>query len=241
VTTHPSFAVIFDMDGVLVDSEPLTIRAYLQAAAEHGLPMDEGEFIQHFVIEGTLIRSFFEAQAKGTADWEDFFQRKTEIYRELVRDELKLMPGAVALLTELRAHNIPLALATSAARVTIQLVLTRFNLASYFENIVSLEDVTRPKPDPEPFLKAAALLDTPPHRCVVIEDAAKGVVAARAAGMKCVVVPTALTRPNGLVGADLVLRSLEELTTRRLAALVGLPGGNDERRPCRRGGCLTQA
>jgi len=223
-TWSQSYAVIFDMDGVLVDSEPLTIRAYLQAAAEFGFAMDEREFIQHFVIEGTLIKSFFEEHAGGEADWEDFFQRKTEIYRELVRDELKLMPGAIALLQGLKVQNIPRALATSAARVSVELVLARFDLAPYFGATVTFEDVTHHKPDPQVFLKAAALLQTPPDRCIVIEDAPKGIAAAKAAGMKCVAVPTPLSRSSDLSAADLLVESLEHLTVEWLRALVGEAG-----------------
>ena len=214
------FAVIFDMDGVLVDSEPLTIRAYLQAAAEFSIPLEEHEFIQHFVIEGTLIRPFFEERSGGAADWQDFFQRTTELYRELVREDLKTMPGATELLTDLKAHDIPCALATSAARVTMDLVLDRFDLAPYFEATVALEDVARAKPDPEAFLKAAAALHVSPERCVVIEDAPKGLHAAKAAGLKCIVVPTPLSQSSDFSAADLVVESLEQLSVERLKELA---------------------
>lgn len=230
VSTAQPFAVIFDMDGVLVDSEPLTIRAYLQAAAEFGVPLDEHEFIQHFVIEGTLIQPFFEERSGGAAAWEDFFQRKTELYRELVREELKPMPGAVELLTDLREHGIPCALATSASRVSMDLVFHAFDLAPYFGATVALEDVTRAKPHPEVFLRAAAHLQMPPHRCIVIEDAPKGLHAAKAAGMKCVVVPTSLSQSSDFSAADLMLESLERLSVERLAALMGTPS------PARDGG-----
>ena len=215
-----AFAVIFDMDGVLVDSEPLTVRAYLQAAAEFGIPLDEHEFIQHFVIEGTLIQPFFEERSGGAADWQDFFQRKTELYRELVRDELKLMLGAVELLTDLKSNAIPCALATSASRVSMDLVFQTFDLAPYFEATIVLEDVTRAKPHPEVFLKAAAALHMSPELCVVIEDAPKGLHAAKAAGMKCIVVPTPLSQSSDFSMADLLVESLEQLSVERLATLL---------------------
>jgi len=220
MTARPPFAVIFDMDGVLVDSEPLTVRAYLQAAAEFGIALDEHEFIQHFVIEGTLIQPFFEERSGGGADWDDFFRRKTELYRELVRNELKLMPGAVELLTDLKSNAIPCALATSASRVSMDLVLGRFELAPYFEATVALEDVTHAKPDPEVFLKAAAAVQMPPECCVVIEDASRGLHAGEAAGMKCVAVPTPLSRSSDISMADLVIESLEELSATRLGTLM---------------------
>jgi HAD superfamily hydrolase (TIGR01509 family) len=143
-----------------------------------------------------------------------------EIYRGFVRDELKPMPGAVELLRELEANDIPRALATSAARVSTDLVLARFGLASYFGTTVTFEGVTNHKPDPEVFLKAAAGVQMPPERCIVIEDGPKGLRAAKAAGMNCIVVPTPLYGSTDLSAADLVADSLEELSVERLAVFV---------------------
>jgi HAD superfamily hydrolase (TIGR01509 family) len=208
------------MDGVLVDSEPLTIRAYRQAAAEFGVKLDQEEYVRRVVAEGMLIRSLFEAAGGDAADWDGVFRRKTEIYSKLVWEELQVRPGARELLADLAGSGIACALATSASRVTMGLVLGAHELALYFRAAVALEDVANHKPAPDAFLKAAALLSVSPNRCVVIEDASKGVVAAKAAGMACVGVPTALSRPDDLSAADLVVESLEHLSAERLAALV---------------------
>lgn len=215
------FAVIFDMDGVLVDSEPLTMRAYAQAAAEFGVRLDPEQFAQRVVVAGELVRDFYLASGGRGEDWDRVFARKTQVYRRLVQQELQVMPGARELLEELRAGGVPLALATAASRVTMEVVCGELGLAAYFADAVALEDVARQKPDPEAFLRAAGLLGMPPARCVVIEDAPKGLVAARAAGMRCVVIPGRLCQEQDWGGADLVVRSLEELTRARLAALVG--------------------
>ncbi len=217
----PSFALIFDMDGVLVDSEPLTIRAYVQAASEFGVGLDPQEYVQRVVIEGWLIRSLFEARGGDPAEWKALFRRKTEIYSGLVESELHTMPGAVELLTELKSHGVPCAVATSASRVTMDLVLEARGLARYFDAAVTLDDVEKQKPDPEAFLKAAELLGMPPERCIVIEDAPKGIAAARAAGMRSVIVPNALFPSADFTAADLVVESLQQLTAERLAALIG--------------------
>ena len=221
MTEAPRFAVIFDMDGVLVDSEPLTIRAYVQAASEFGVQLDPQEFVRRVVIEGMLIQSLFKLRGGDPADWDDVFRRKTEIYRAFVQDELQMMPGARELLANLKARTIPCALATSASRVTMNLVFEAYNLAPYFRATVTLEDVANQKPSPEAFLKAAALLNVPPDRCVVIEDAPKGIAAAKAAGMVCVAVPTSLSCSDDLSPAHLIVESLEEITVARLAALPG--------------------
>jgi len=172
------------------------------------------------VTGGLLIRSLFESHGGRPAHWDALFRRKTEIYRDLVRDELKLMPGALELLADLRENRVRCAVATSASRVTMDVVFAATGLARYFDATVTLENVARPKPDPEAFFKAAQLLNTPAAQCIVIEDALKGITAAKAANMLCVVVPTALSRSEDLQVADLVVESLEQLSTERLAALV---------------------
>jgi beta-phosphoglucomutase len=220
MTAPPPFAVIFDMDGVLVDSEPLNIRAYVQAWSEFGVTLDPQEYVERVTIGGMLIRSLFESHGGDPSDWDALFRRKTEIYRELVRNELVLMPGALELLTDLKANGIPRALATSASRVSVGLVFDALGLAPHFDITVALEDVTRQKPDPEAFLKAASQLQMPLDRCIVIEDAPKGIVAAKAASMKCVAIPTPLSQSSDLSAADLVVESLGQLSTDRLATLM---------------------
>jgi beta-phosphoglucomutase-like phosphatase (HAD superfamily) len=148
MTAPLPFALIFDMDGVLVDSEPLQIRSYVQAWAEFGLELTSQELIEYVVNGGMLLKTLFESRGGRSAEWDALFRRKTEIYRELVRNELKLMPGAMELLGELKADDIPRALATSAARVSMDLVLARFDLAPYFGATVTFEDVTNHKPHP---------------------------------------------------------------------------------------------
>jgi len=220
VAPRPGWAVIFDMDGVLVDSEPLTVRAYAQAASEFGVRLDPEEFLARVAREGMLVRSFLEQRGMRASDWPGLFARKTQLYRALARQELRPMPGAVALLEKLQRRAVPCALATAASRITMEIVVAAQGLARYFQATVALEDVARPKPDPEAFLRAAELLGMPPGRCVVVEDAPKGVAAARAAGMACVVVSTPLLRAGEGAGADCVVGSLGELSVGRLTELV---------------------
>ena len=219
-----AFAVIFDMDGVVVDSEPLTIRSYLQAFEEFGVHVTRGEYIRRVVVEGSRVRALFSDHGGDPARWPDVFRRKNEMYVRMVRTEMRMMPGAMALLQDLQANHVPCALGTSASRDTVNIVFERFGLFQYFEVTVTLDEVASHKPDPEVFLQAAELLQMPPGQCVVIEDAPKGIFAAKAAGMRCVAVPTCLTVNEDLSAADLVVESLGQLDKDQLRSLLAADG-----------------
>ena len=218
-------AVIFDMDGVVVDSEPLTIRSYLQAFEEFGVHVPREEYIRRVVVEGSRVSALFRDSGGNPNLWPDVFGRKTEMYVRLVKTEMRMMPGAMELLADLKRNGIPCALGTSAARPTMNIVFERFGLFQYFDVTVTLDEVSSHKPDPEVFLKASELMHMPPGRCVVIEDAPKGIFAAKAAGMRCVAVPTFLTVNEDLSAADLMVGSLEQLDTGILRSLVA--GGGE--------------
>ena len=219
-----TFAVIFDMDGIVVDSEPLTIRSYLQAFEEFGVHVPREEYIRRVVVEGSRVSALFRDSGGDPNLWPDVFGRKTEMYVRLVQTEMRMMPGAMELLADLKRSAIPCALGTSAARPTMNIVFERFGLFQYFDVTVTLDEVSSHKPDPEVFLKAADLLQMPPGRCVVIEDAPKGIFAAKAAGMRCVAVPTCLTVNEDLSAADLVVESLEQLDAKSLRSLLAADG-----------------
>jgi len=223
--TAGDIAVIFDMDGVLVDSEPLQVRTYVQAGAELGVTLDEEEFVRRCVFGGWSGSRYWVSQGGAPEDWEKLFARKSELYAALAREELQLMPGALDLLRDLRDHGVPCALATSAGRLTVAQVCDVHDFSPWMSTMVMYEDVTRRKPHPDPFLLAAARLGVPPKRCVVIEDAPKGIAAAKAAGMRAVGLVNRLASAETLAGADLLVTSLEQLSAARLRAAVEmLPG-----------------
>jgi len=219
VNPSDGFGVIFDMDGVVVDSEPMTIRSYLQAFREYGVQVSAEEYIRRVVVAGCRVSRLFRDHGDG-AKWPAVFARKNDIYRELVREEMRMMPGALELLKELRKSVVPCALATSASRATMSIVFERFGLDRYFDETVTLDEVGNHKPHPDCFLRAAELLGLPPERCVVIEDAPKGILAAKAAGARCLAVPTYLTANEDLSIADAVVRSLEEVSVEGLRGIV---------------------
>ena len=201
--------VIFDLDGLLADTEPLHCRAYQLAFAEHGVALDAGEYYEHWVQHG-----------HGIVDWVTWHNldlnphalrmRKSEHYLTLLESSLKPMDGALELLAGLKG-NIRVALASSSYRDAIDGVLTGLKIANYFEAIVSGQDVAKVKPAPDIFLQTAKELAVEPAQCVVLEDAEKGVIAADLAGMRCIAVPNEFTRHHDFSKATCVCASLHEI------------------------------
>jgi HAD superfamily hydrolase (TIGR01509 family) len=202
-------AVLFDMDGLLVDSEPLWFVIEREVAGRLGAPWGEAD--QEALIGGSLERtvSYLLAKAGGaaTAGREDLARWLVEGMARLVLARgLPLQPGAARLLAVLDAASVPYALVTASSRAIMDAVLKVTGLS--FGVTVCGEDVQRGKPDPEPYLRAAALLGAPPSGCVVLEDSPTGIAAARAAGCPVIAVPSVPVPPGPGV---LTVRSLDEV------------------------------
>jgi HAD superfamily hydrolase (TIGR01509 family) len=210
-------SIIFDLDGLLADTERLHCRAYQAALMEHGISISESDYAEHWVRAG-----------KGISDWLDLHgrqldahalrARKSQHYLDLLVSSLRPMNGAVALLHTLRG-NMKIALASSSYRDAVDGVLSGLGIAHFFEVIVTGLDVTHVKPAPDIFLKAARDLGVDPAACLVVEDAEKGVVAAHRAGMRCIAVPNDFTRHHDFSKATQVCRSLAEITPQLLQSL----------------------
>ena len=188
----PLAAVIFDFDGVVIDSHEAHERSWFALADELDRPFTRESFVATFgqrnesilpLLGWTEIGDKMRIQQLG--------DRKETLYREILRREgIQPLPGVVALLEDLRAQGFPCAIGTSTPRANVECVLEITGLAGFFRDVASAEDVTRGKPDPEVFLKAAEKLGVEPSACVVIEDAMVGIRAAKAAGMKALAVTT---------------------------------------------------
>ena len=213
-------AVLFDLDGLLTNTEELHSEAWRRTFAEHGVPMSPEEYAQLWIRRGLGPREFLRAKGLDQKlDPQALMRRKDEIFRELAERRLELMPGALKLLQELKG-KVKIGLVSSARRNAVSLVLDKLNLRRFFDVITTHEDAAHSKPHPEPFLLAAERLGVRPEECVVIEDAEKGIVAAKRAGMRAIAVPNGLTRDNDFSQADLVVRSLEELSWERIQSLA---------------------
>jgi len=219
--------VIWDMDGVIVDSAPAHLRAWRQLARETGVTFTDEYFWQTFGMPNlAIIRPIWgtdldDARVKELAD------RKEQLFRDFVRTDITALPGALALLHGLRAAGYRQALASSAPMENIALISEALGIRPLLDALISGETVPQGKPAPDVFLAAAQRLGVAPARAVVIEDASAGVQAARAAGMRCIAVArdssqkqTLSERPgtegnkeqsSGLALADLVVTSLEQV------------------------------
>ena len=185
-------AVIFDFDGVVIDSHDAHERSWFALANELGHPFTRETFVATFGQRNESILPLLGwAEPGDQARIQQLGDRKELLYREILRQEgIVPLPGVVELLADLQKHGIACAIGTSTPRANVECVLAITGLAGFFKQIAAAEDVTHGKPDPEVFLKAAAMLGAEPAACVVIEDAQVGIRAAKAAGMKAVAVTT---------------------------------------------------
>ena len=211
-------AVVFDWDGVVVDSSAHHERSWEILATRRGLPLPADHFKRGFGKKNNVIIPDL-GWATAPGDVDALAHEKEEIYRSLVREKgIVPLSGVRELLTALRSKDIPCAIASSTERANLDLPLDLMAMREFFDVIVSGEEVVHGKPDPAVFLLAAERLGIAPADCVVIEDALVGIEAAKRAGMPVLAVAT--TNPLRALGsADAAVESLLQVTPERLAAL----------------------
>ena len=215
------YAVIFDMDGVLVDSYHTHYKSWLAMVEPEGLQFSEAEFARTFGrTSREIIAHFWGDRGYDDAEITALDDRKEAAFRRIIAADFPAMPGAGELLQALRQSGFKLALGSSGPPENVDLVLDRLGKRSLFDAIITATDVTRGKPDPQVFLIAAERLGTPAGRCAVIEDAPLGVSAANAAGMTSIALASTGRTRESLSAADLVVDSLAELSPEILRDLT---------------------
>ena len=209
-------AVLWDMDGTLVDSEEYHWLSWRDIMSAEGLQITHEQFLATFGQRNDSILPRWLGE-RATADAiQRIGNAKEELYRRLVREDgLTPLPGAAEWVRRLRQEGWRQAIASSAPRANLDVVLEVIGLAGCFEAIVSAEDVTRGKPDPQVFLTAASRLGALPAQCIVVEDAPAGVEAARRAGMRSI----GVNRKEALP-ADVAVASLTQLPADVFAKLL---------------------
>jgi beta-phosphoglucomutase len=215
-------AVIWDVDGTLVDTAELHFQAWLELCHELGRPFDRADFAATFGRRNPEILRYLFGDRFQEAEIDDLGNRKEEFYKAAARRGVSLLPGAGPLLEGLHAAGFRQAIGSSAPLGNIDLILALTGTARFFDAISSMEDTQRGKPDPQVFQVAAVKLGVEPARCVVVEDAVAGVQAARAGGMKCIGVTFVGHHPDESLraaGADLVVRTLETVTVQTVRGL----------------------
>jgi beta-phosphoglucomutase len=217
-------AVIWDVDGTLVDTAELHFQSWVQLARTLNKPFTRADFAATFGRRNPeIIRALFDGHYTE-AEIDDLGFRKEEYYRASARHGVELLPGVRALLEGLRGAGFKQAIGSSAPRQNLDLILELTQTAPFFAALVSQEDTQRGKPDPQVFLVAAERLGVAPTNGVVMEDAVAGVQAAKAGGMKCVAVTFVGHHAPELLkqaGADLVVRTLEKVSAATIERLLG--------------------
>jgi beta-phosphoglucomutase len=209
--------VLFDLDGVLADTERLHWAAYRALLREHGRDIPLDEYRHRFIAEGGGPEWACAALALPLTP-DELRRLKAPRYRALLDAELRECPGARAALARLRPTH-RLAVATNSLRAEVDLILGRLGMADLLQATIAREDYLHAKPAPDAYLAAAAALGLAPAECVVVEDTARGVRAAHAAGIPAIAVPHDLTFDNDFTGCVRRLPSLDALTAPLLAAL----------------------
>lgn len=216
-----NLGALFDWDGVVIDSSAQHEKSWQLLAGELGKPLAPEHFLRGFGMKNQRIIPEILCWTEDPGEIEEYSLRKEVLYRELVREQgIRPLPGVAGLLQSLAAHGVPCAVASSTHRQNVEAVVDAIGLRHCFQAIVTGEDVSRGKPDPEVFLKSAQRIGRRPADCVVFEDAHVGIEAGLAAGARVVAVAT--SHPLEDLGrAHLAVRSLEEVRWEEVAALFG--------------------
>ena len=203
-------AVLWDMDGVIADSNSFHFAAWQETFAKRGINFTKEDFTKLFGTRNDFIIRKVLGKGLPEKDIEPIVQEKEASFRQKAKSNIKPLPGVMKLLNTIKKGNFKLALVSSAPKENIDLLSSELKLEEYFNSIVSGCEVPQSKPNPQIYLLAAERLGTQPENCIVIEDSPPGVKAAKAAGMRCLAVANTHSKEE-LKGADKVVNSLEDM------------------------------
>jgi beta-phosphoglucomutase len=223
-------AVIFDFDGIIVDSEPLILKLTQQMAAQEGWTVSEEEYYRDYLAldDRGIVEHLYASHGRpvDVARRDEWVAWKGERYQEIIRDGLPPIPGAAEFITEMARHY-PLAIASGSLRAEIHHLLTKMGLREKFSVLATADDCQRSKPDPEVYLLALLRLRALPkfrerplqsEDCLAVEDAPLGVIAAQAAGFKCLALPHSRP-PSELEHADMIVPGFADVDMRAIRDL----------------------
>lgn len=218
---HDTLGIIFDWDGVIIDSAAQHEESWVRLAAEERKTLPADHFKLGFGRKNEWIIPELLGWTRDPAEIRRLSLRKEALYRDIVVERgLEALPGVHTFLDRLKAARIPCCIGSSTHRENILTILGVLRFEGYFADMVTAEDVSHGKPDPEVFLKAAAKIQRQPANCIVFEDAHAGIEAARAGGMK--VVGVATTHPLSALeeNVDRVVHQLDELRVEDLVRII---------------------
>lgn len=218
-------AVIFDMDGVILDSEPVQLEAVNQILARYGIHWTQETFRHHIGLRSTDFFKNLKKLYPLREPIDELAASHKETYCKLIQEKIdqhKIQENKdlTPLLKQLKGAGFRIGLATSSSRREVEIITQGLNIEKFFETFTCGEDVVEGKPAPEIFLKTAKALGVEPGQCVVIEDSPIGLRAAIGAGMRCIAIPTLSTRDADFSQAHLTLNSLQEVTVPLINSLL---------------------
>jgi len=219
-------AVIFDLDGVISDTQRLHFEVDIEVLKRKGIDFS---FKRIKKYAGVSDREFFrelifKKKKFSEKEMEKIIEMKYEILFEKMKKNLKPIKGVIELIKRLKRNSFRLGVASSSPKKAVNFILSSLKIKKYFNVILSRGDILRAKPDPEIYLKAAKLLRLKPEDCVVIEDSPSGIMAAKLAGMKCIAITTSLKKKQ-LKQADKIINSFEELSLKEIYEMLS-PSNN---------------
>lgn len=218
-TVDNSKGVIFDLDGVLIDSGWAHKQAWFDLAERKSLDFSDEFFYDTFGMQNDQIIPILVGRKIEPCELEEMSEWKEQRYRDIVSEKLTLSPGAENLLAELKNKGFQLAIGSSTPKANLDLIFQCLKLDNYISAYVTKEDVKNGKPAPDTFITAAQKLLLLPQYCVVVEDAVHGIEAANAAGMSVIALTTTRKRED-LSGADIIADSLAELKVEDFVGLI---------------------
>jgi HAD superfamily hydrolase (TIGR01509 family) len=234
-TNSKPSAVIFDMDGVLVDSNPYHLQKWIDFLNEHRIPFDEAALPKQILgsRNDTAFRIFFGPQLTAE-DMHRLGEELEENFRKVFGPHAKPLPGLQRLIEDCHAQGVLMAVASSAMSKNVEFIVEALRLRPYLQAILSGDEVSHPKPDPEIYLKTAQKLGQPSGSCVAFEDSFVGVEAAKRAGMKCVAIASTfpMQELRAQTRADLIVPGFEHLSLDTLRQLFARePTGSQREAP----------
>jgi beta-phosphoglucomutase len=220
-------AIIFDMDGVLVDSNPFHLRKWIDLFQAHGIPYNEQELPK--IILGPPNEVIFRRYLGEDLSREQLAELSEELeanFRREIGPHARAFPGVRRFIAECHAQGIAMAVASAAIAKNVTFLVDALGLREYFRGLLAADQISHPKPDPEIYLKTAAKLGVSPAACAVFEDSFVGIEAAKRAGMKCVAVATTFSADDlRQTPADLIVSGFEAVSMRTLHQLFNGAGG----------------
>ncbi|OOM74537.1 2-deoxyglucose-6-phosphate phosphatase [Clostridium puniceum] len=205
-------AVIFDMDGVIIDSEPIHLEVDIQTMKDLDCNISKEELNKYVGTTNEYMFTDIKNRYKINKSIEEIISYRVEIAkRKIIKSDLEPIEGIRELLKDLKNKNIPAAIASSSPRDFIEVVVSKFRLNDYFSYIVSGEEVANGKPAPDVYIETAKKLGIPPKDCIVIEDSKNGVLAAKAASMNCIGFQNINSGDQDLSKADFIVKSIAEI------------------------------